>query len=91
MSTNENQFDPKFMMKALMNQLKSIMKEEMYQIHEQLDQIEANQVGQPRNTTNGHQKRKVQQREDITKIDEFNHEGFDENDDRDPSQRRYGG
>ena len=29
MSSNENQFDPKFMTKALMNEIKRMMKEEM--------------------------------------------------------------
>ena len=48
-------------------------------------------MDQPRNTTNVHHRRKVQLREDRTENDEFNCEGFDEDDDRDPSQRRYGG
>ena len=48
-------------------------------------------MDQPRNTTNGHQRRKVQPEEDRTENDEFNHEGFDEDDDRYPSRRRYGG
>ena len=91
MSSNENQFDPKFMMEALMNEMKRMMRGEMDQIHKRLNQIEFNQVDQPRNTTNGHQRRKVQPREDRTENVEFNREGFDEDDDRNPSQRRYGG
>ena len=46
-------------------------------------------MDQPQNTTNGHQRRKVQPREDKTENDEFNREGFDEDDDWDPIQRRY--
>ena len=53
MSSNGNQFDPKFMMKALMNEMKRMMKGEMNQIHEQLDRIEFNQLDQPQNTTMG--------------------------------------
>ena len=64
-----------------MNEMKRMMKGEMDQIHEQLDHIESNQVDQPRNTTNGHQRKKCQPREDITENHEFNHEGFDEDDD----------
>ena len=60
MSNNENRFDPKFMMEALMNEMKRMVKEEMDQIHERLDQIKSNQVDQPRNTTNGYQRNKVQ-------------------------------
>ena len=37
-----------------MNEMKRMMKGEIDQIHERLDQIESNQVDQPRNTTNGH-------------------------------------
>ena len=48
-------------------------------------------MDQPRNTTNGHQRRNVQPREDRTGNDEFNCEGFDEDDELDPIQRRYGG
>ena len=42
MSNNENQSYPKFVMEALMNEMKRMMKEGINQIHEQLDQIESN-------------------------------------------------
>ena len=59
MPSNENKFDPNFMMEALMNEMERMMIEEMDQIHERLDQIESNQEDQPRNTTDGHQRKKV--------------------------------
>ena len=60
----------------------------MDQIHERLDHIESNQLDQSRNTTNEHHRRKVQPMEDRNENDEFNREGFDEDDVRDPNQRR---
>ena len=59
MSSNENQFDPKFMMEALMNEMKRMMKGGMDRIHERLDHIESNQVDHPRSNANGHQRKKV--------------------------------
>ena len=47
MSSNENQFDPKFMMEALMNEMKRMMKGGMDQMHERLYHIESNQVDHP--------------------------------------------
>ena len=74
-----------------MNEMKRMMKGQMDLIHERLDHIESKQVDHPRNTTNRHQRKKVQPREDRTENDEFNQEGFDEDNDQDPRKRRYGG
>ena len=83
----------KFLMKALMGEMRRVLREEMEQVHERIDQVENAHMEQPQNTSNVRRTQRVQHREVRVEDEEYYGGNFDEEDDQDSivGNRRYGG
>jgi len=72
--------DPKVFMEAMMSEMRRVMKMEMEQVHERIDQMENRPKEQPQNGRNLRKRERVPPREE----DEGRYgSGFDEEEDRD--------
>uniref|UniRef100_A0A7N2M5G4 Reverse transcriptase n=1 Tax=Quercus lobata TaxID=97700 RepID=A0A7N2M5G4_QUELO len=82
--------DPKVFLEAIMSEMRRVMKMEMTQVHERIDQMENRREEQPQNGRNLHRRERVPPREED---DGRYGSGFDEDEDRDSivSNRRPGG
>ncbi|KAA8524190.1 hypothetical protein F0562_010379 [Nyssa sinensis] len=85
--------NPKVFMEAMLSEMRHMMKLELEQVHERIDQIESARERQPQNVPNLRRRERVQPRE-VRVVDEEPYgAGFDEEDDRDSvvGSRRHGG
>uniref|UniRef100_A0A2N9FZ94 Retrotransposon gag domain-containing protein n=1 Tax=Fagus sylvatica TaxID=28930 RepID=A0A2N9FZ94_FAGSY len=82
--------DPKVFMEAMMSEMRRVMKIEMEQVHERIDQMENRREEQPQNGRNLRRRERVPAREEE---EERYGSGFDEEEDRDSivNNRRPGG
>ena len=64
--------DPKLFMKAMMGEMKRVMRLELEQIHEQIKRMENTRVDQPQPTPNVRGREKVQRRHKAEDCKEFN-------------------
>jgi len=82
--------DPKMFMEAMMSEMRRVMKMEMEQIHERIDQMENRREEQPQNGRNFRRRERVPPREED---EERYGSGFDEEEDRGSivNNRRPGG
>ena len=82
--------DPKVFMEAMMSEMRRVMKMEMEQVHERIDQMENRREEQPQNGRNLRRRERVPPREED---EERYGSGFDEEEDRDSivNYRRPGG
>jgi hypothetical protein len=82
--------DPKVFMEAMMSEMRRVMKMEMEQIHERIDQMENRREEQPQNGRNLRRRGRVPPREED---EERYGSGFDEEEDRESivNNRRPGG
>ena len=82
--------DPKVFLEAMMSEIRRVMKMEMAQVHERIDQMENKREEQPQNGRNLRRRERVPPREED---EEHYGSGFDEEEDRDSivSKRRPGG
>ncbi|GMY14351.1 putative cysteine-rich receptor-like protein kinase 9 [Fagus crenata] len=82
--------DPKVFMEAMMSEMRRVMKIEMEQVHERIDQMENRREEQPQNGRNLRRRERVPTREEE---EERYGSGFDEEEDRDSivNNRRPGG
>jgi hypothetical protein len=71
--------DPKVFMEEMMSEMRRVMKTEMDQIHERIDQMENRREEQPQNGRNLHRRGRVPPREED---EECHGSGFDEEEDR---------
>ncbi|PKI72280.1 hypothetical protein CRG98_007354 [Punica granatum] len=79
-------------MEAMMSEMRRVMRLELEQVHERIDQMENTLVEQSRNTPNACRRERVQPREVRVEGEENYGVGFDEEDDRDSvSNRRRAG
>jgi len=72
--------DPKVFMEAMMSEMRRVMKIEMEQVHEWIDQMENRREEQPQNGRNLRRRERVPPREED---EERYGSGFDEEEDRD--------
>ena len=72
--------DPKVFMEAMMSEMRRVMKMEMEQVHERIDQMENRREEQPQNGRNLRRRERVPSREED---EERFGSGFDEEEDRD--------
>ena len=81
--------DPKVFLEAMMSEMRRVMKMEMAQVHERIDQMENKREEQPQNGRNLRRRERVPPREED---EEHYGSGFDEEEDRDSivSKRRPG-
>ncbi|GMY33372.1 putative cysteine-rich receptor-like protein kinase 9 [Fagus crenata] len=82
--------DPKVFMEAMMSEMRRVMKIEMEQVHERIDQMENRREEQPQNGRNLRRRERIPPRQE----DEKRYgSGFDEEEDRDSivNNRRPGG
>ena len=82
--------DPKVFMEAMMSEMRRVMKIEMEQVHEWIDQMENRREEQPQNSRNLRRRERVPTREED---EEHYGSGFDEEEDQDSivNIRRPGG
>ena len=82
--------NPKVFLEAMMSEMRRLMKMEMAQVHERVDQMENRHEEQPQNGRNLRRRERVPPREED---EERYGSGFDEEEDRDSivSNRRLGG
>ena len=82
--------DPKVFMEAMMSEMRRVMKMEMEQVHERIDQMENRREEQPQNGRNLRRRERVPPREED---EERYGSSFDEEEDRDSivNYRRPGG
>jgi len=82
--------DPKMFMEAMMSEMRRVMKMEMEQVHERIDQMENRREEQPQNGRNFRRRERVPPREED---EERYGSGFDEEEDRGSivNNRRPGG
>jgi hypothetical protein len=82
--------DPKMFMEAMMSEMRRVMKMEMEQVHERIDQMENRREEQPQNGHNFRRRERVPAREED---EERYGSGFDEEEDRGSivNNRRPGG
>ena len=85
--------DPKLLMEALMGEMRRMLRVEMEQIHEWIDQVESACVEQPQNVPNVRIRERVHPRELRVEDEEYYGDGFDKEDDRGSivTNRRHGG
>ena len=72
--------DPKVFMEAMMSEMRRVMKIEMEQVHERIDQTENRREEQPQNGHNLRRRERVPPREED---EEHYRSSFDEEEDRD--------
>jgi hypothetical protein len=77
--------DPKVFMEAMISEMRRVMKMEMEQVHERIDQMENRSEEQPQNGRNLRRRERVPPREED---EEHYGSGFDEEEDRDSMTRR---
>ncbi|KAA8546951.1 hypothetical protein F0562_003380 [Nyssa sinensis] len=70
--------DPKVFMEAVMSEMRRVMKLELEQVHERIDQMESACERQPQNVPNLHRRERVQPREVRVEDEEPYGAGFDE-------------
>ncbi|KAA8521337.1 hypothetical protein F0562_012010 [Nyssa sinensis] len=75
--------DPKVFIEAMMNEMRHVMKLELEQVLERIDQMESVCERQPQNVPNLLRRERVQPREVRVEDEEPYGAGFDEEDDRD--------
>ncbi|KAA8541310.1 hypothetical protein F0562_025273 [Nyssa sinensis] len=75
--------DPKVFMEAMMSEMRRVMRVELGQVHERIDQIENARERQPQNVPNLRRRERVQPREVRVEDEEPYGAGFVEEDDRD--------
>ncbi|KAA8517523.1 hypothetical protein F0562_017847 [Nyssa sinensis] len=75
--------DLKVFMEAMLSEMRCVMKLELEQVHERIDQMESARERQPQNVPNLHRRERVQPREVRVEDEEPYGAGFDEEDDRD--------
>ncbi|KAA8525660.1 hypothetical protein F0562_007515 [Nyssa sinensis] len=75
--------DPKVFMEAMLSKMRHVMKVELEQVHERIDQMESARERQPQNVPNLRRRERVQPREVRVKDEEPYGAGFDQDDDRD--------
>ncbi|KAA8546943.1 hypothetical protein F0562_003372 [Nyssa sinensis] len=75
--------DPKVFMEAMMSEMWRVMRLELEQVHERIDQMENVCEKQPQNVPNLRRRERVQLRELKVEDEEPYGAGFDEKDDRD--------
>ena len=63
--------DLKFLTEALMSEMRRVLRAEMEQVHERIDQVENGHVEQPQNAPNVHRREKVQPREVRVEDEEY--------------------
>ncbi|KAA8521351.1 hypothetical protein F0562_012030 [Nyssa sinensis] len=85
--------DPKVFMEAMLSEMRRVMKLELEQVHEWIDQMESARERQPQNVPNLRRRERVQPREVRVEDEEPYGAGFDEEDDQDSvvGNRRHGG
>ena len=85
--------DPKMFMEAMMSEMRRVMKLELEQVHERIDQMESTHEKQPQRILNVRGRARVQPREVRVEDEGPYGAGFDVEDDRDSvvSNRRHGG
>ena len=85
--------DMKFVMKALIGEMKRILRSKMGQVHEGIDWVENACVEQPKNAPNVRRRHRVQPREVRVEDEEYYGGNSDKEDDRDSivGNMRYGG
>ena len=85
--------DMKFVMKALIGEMKRILRSKMGQVHEGIDRVENACVEQPKNAPNVRRRHRFQPREVRVEDEEYYGGNFDKEDDRDSivGNMRYGG
>ncbi|PON78907.1 hypothetical protein TorRG33x02_236850 [Trema orientale] len=75
--------DLKLLMEALISEMRRAIREEMEQVHEQMDRIENAYVGQPQIAPNVHRRERFQPREMRVEGEEFYGDTFGDEEDRD--------
>ncbi|KAA8529750.1 hypothetical protein F0562_034150 [Nyssa sinensis] len=75
--------DPKVFLGAMLSEMRRVMKLELEQVHERIDQMESARERQPQNVPNLRRRERVQPREVRVEDEEPYGAGFDEEDDRD--------
>ncbi|KAA8528675.1 hypothetical protein F0562_036030 [Nyssa sinensis] len=75
--------DPKVFMEAMMSEMRRVMRLELEQVHERIDQMEGARERQPQNIPNLRRRERVQPREVRVEDEEPYGASFDEEDDRD--------
>ncbi|PON42002.1 hypothetical protein PanWU01x14_285340 [Parasponia andersonii] len=85
--------DPKFLIEALIDEMRRVMRAEMEQVHELIDIIENRHMEQPQIAPNMHGKRRFQHRKVKVEDEEYYRDTFGDEDNRDSivGNRRYGG
>ncbi|OWM89121.1 hypothetical protein CDL15_Pgr026284 [Punica granatum] len=73
--------DPKVLMEAMMSEIRRVMRLELEQVHERIDQMENIHVEQPQNIPNARRRERVQPREVRFEDEENYGPGFVEEDD----------
>ena len=84
--------DPKLHMEAMIGDLRRMLRVGLEQVHEQMDRMENSRVEQPQ-SSNWKRKERVPLREVRVEEEEYDGDGFDEEDERKSivNNRRYGG
>ncbi|KAA8524402.1 hypothetical protein F0562_010807 [Nyssa sinensis] len=75
--------DPKVFMEAMLSEMRRVMRVELEQVREWIDQMESAHEGQPQNVPNLRRRERVQPREVRVEDEEPYGAGFDDEDDRD--------
>ncbi|KAA8544683.1 hypothetical protein F0562_019470 [Nyssa sinensis] len=75
--------DPKVFIEAMLSEMRRVMKLELEQVHERIDQMESAHERQPQNVPNLRRRERVQPREFWVEDEEPYGASFDEEDDRD--------
>ena len=88
-----NMADPKMFMEAMLSEMRRVMKLELEQMHERIDQMESTHEKQPHNVPIVRRRERVQPREVRVEDEDLYRAGFEDEDDRDSvvSNRRHGG
>ena len=91
-SNTDGATDPKLLMEAMLGEMRRVMRIELEQIHERIDQMENTRVEQPQPAPNERRRERVQPRHVAEDYEEFNEGGFEEEDERHSvgSVRRFG-
>ncbi|KAA8519119.1 hypothetical protein F0562_013407 [Nyssa sinensis] len=75
--------DPKVFIEAMLNEIRHVMRMELEQVYERIDQMESARERQPQNVPNLRSRERVHRRDVRVEDEEPYGAGFDEEDDRD--------
>ncbi|KAA8519110.1 hypothetical protein F0562_013366 [Nyssa sinensis] len=75
--------DPKVFIEAMLNEMRHVMRMELEQVYERIDQMESAREMQPQNVPNLRSRERVHRRDVRVEDEEPYGAGFDEEDDRD--------